>query len=246
MQSTRLINPLRGRSPKFLPAVRPFSTAPVALAGRRQGGGFQRSGDNFSSITGRFEEDGLTRYEVDFLETAAWTKDLLLKMKNAGAEVEAFTPPPSSQPLCINLKDIHRYDFTLPNHSDVQHKTHVTLSVSIKDLDLTPKQRHKLLLLAGNAYDPYKDVITFEQHTKKENFTGSFEAHQEKNIQEVVGLVQKMVKEAKEGADFFEDIPVNLTHVKQKLTKLEFPKEWLRPRDAVASSSSGQAQEAAL
>ncbi len=41
-----------------------------------------KESNEFKKLTGDLKEDGLNRYEMDFIETATWVKDLLIKMKN--------------------------------------------------------------------------------------------------------------------------------------------------------------------
>jgi len=67
-----------------------FSTSHASLArtppiaGRRRADG----GDAFKALTGNVNVDGLNRYELDFFETAKWTQNLLLKMRNDIPELQ--------------------------------------------------------------------------------------------------------------------------------------------------------------
>lgn len=64
-------------------ALRPFSSSTPASQRQRAGATeILKPGEDVSSVTGNPDEDGMNIYQLDFLETAAWTKDLLLKMKH--------------------------------------------------------------------------------------------------------------------------------------------------------------------
>ena len=52
---------------------------------------FVRPEFTLDHISGDVEKDGLTIYDMEFLETAEWVKDMLLKMQEAG------TNPPSGK-----------------------------------------------------------------------------------------------------------------------------------------------------
>ncbi|KAJ3042199.1 hypothetical protein HK097_002091, partial [Rhizophlyctis rosea] len=68
--------------------LRTFSTTPAPCVGRRSGtDGPSFNRDDFENITGELAKDGLSRYDEDFLETSAWVKDILVKMRDVDKEV---------------------------------------------------------------------------------------------------------------------------------------------------------------
>ncbi|RKO91556.1 hypothetical protein BDK51DRAFT_12554, partial [Blyttiomyces helicus] len=145
--------------------ARPLSTASPALARRRMV--FEAQAEStISALTGKLNDDGLDRFELDFVETATWVKDLLLEMKHDAPKLQEqqkpFTPPPPTHAFCIQTNDRYTYDFSRPP----PHNSKVNLHMRISDLGLSQEERHKLILLAGELYDPYKDVVVIERITQ--------------------------------------------------------------------------------
>jgi small subunit ribosomal protein S35 len=88
--------------------------------------------------------------------------------------------------------------------------------------DLSEAQQIKLIKLAGTRYNPEKQEIkisceSFETPAQNKRYLGD--------------LIQKLVREAKEGKDTFEDIPIDLRHHKMKVIH-KFPEEWKIQRPA--------------
>lgn len=106
--------------------------------------------------------DGLTRYDIDFLEDVNWVKHILLSMKaisinkdglvvnkNESGEIRSKTP------MCFESRRTYEYDFSkLPNPD-----TNVVMHVRVKNLDLSEEERHKLRVIATPNYDADSDVI---------------------------------------------------------------------------------------
>jgi small subunit ribosomal protein S35 len=89
--------------------------------------------------------------------------------------------------------------------------------------DLTKKQQVKLIKLVGPRYNPEKQLVkvsceSFETPAQNKRYLGD--------------LVQKLIKEAKDSKDMFEDVPIDLRHHKQKPV-YKFPEEWKINRPAV-------------
>jgi small subunit ribosomal protein S35 len=86
-----------------------------------------------------------------------------------------------------------------------------------KDLpNLTEAQRTTLIKIAGVRYNPDTDVVKmscekFEAPAQNKRYLGD--------------LVNKLIDEAKNGSDSFEDIPLDLRHHNPK-RKPQFPEEW--------------------
>ncbi|KAJ3006172.1 37S ribosomal protein S24, mitochondrial [Thoreauomyces humboldtii] len=163
------------------------------------------------------------------METAGWVKEMLVRMKEDQAMLKSkarpFTAPTHSTPLCFQHTDLHTYDFTQPP----PRNTRVSLHVRVSDLDLPPAQRHKLLLLAGDAFDPYLGVITMTRETEDVKATTEKE-DREANERNLRDGFKAMLKEARDGKDDFTDVPLDMRHVKVRRSGLEFPEQWLRQK----------------
>jgi small subunit ribosomal protein S35 len=81
---------------------------------------------------------------------------------------------------------------------------------------LTEPQRIKLIKLVGVRYNPDTDVVKiscekFEEPAQNKRYLGD--------------LVQKLIKEAQNEEDMFEDVPVDFRHHKPK-KRLVYPEGW--------------------
>ncbi|KAI8586659.1 mitochondrial ribosomal subunit protein-domain-containing protein [Geranomyces variabilis] len=221
-------------------ATRQFSVSATLLAPKPAGAGpRQRDEAGFSALTGDIEKDGVHRFEMDFLETAQWVKEMLHKMKDdqkmLQSKARPYTPkPPSSHPLCFQTSTLATYDFSTP----APYNTRVLLHVRVADLALEPARRHQLLLLAGDRYDPYTDVVTMEAETSDVARTGNMTADRDKNKETLRSAFAAMLEEAKTAKDSFTDVPLDMRHIPVKRAGLEFPESWLRPPPPASSSSS--------
>lgn len=97
----------------------------------------------------------------------------------------------------------------------------VVVQFCTKDLpNLTEAQRLKLIKLVGVRYNPDTDVVKmscerFEAPAQNKRYLGD--------------LVNKLLDEARNAADTFEDIPLDFRHHKSK-KKFTFPEKWkLKP-----------------
>ncbi|KAI8820854.1 mitochondrial ribosomal subunit protein-domain-containing protein [Fimicolochytrium jonesii] len=210
--------------------LRSFTTTPINLARRKQTAGERRDEDDgVKALTGNLAVDGVHRYELDFLETAEWVKELLVKMRDDQGMLKdlsrPFTPPTPHHTLIVETRDRFTYDFTQPAPVD----TDVKLHVPVAGLNLDAQQRHKLLLLAGQNYDPYIDVITLKKETPVEGVKDAL-SDRDQNRVELARAVRRMVEDAKDTTDSFTDIPLDMRHLKPRNVGLEFPQEWLKPR----------------
>ncbi|MCJ1352577.1 MAG: 37S ribosomal protein S24, mitochondrial [Icmadophila ericetorum] len=162
-------------------------------------------GDDISSIAhGELEQHREIR---QYARIAAWEMPLLAKF------AKPFTPPSKDHPL--------RFRYTSYMGESHPAAKKVVLEFCPSDLStstspMTPPQLLKLIKLLGVRYDPQKDLCRiscemFETQAQNKRYLGD--------------LVETLVKEAREGEDGFEDIPVDFRHVKWK-RKLEFPEEW--------------------
>ena len=114
------------------------------------------------TLTGDLDKDGVSRYELDFIEAAEFTGDLLSKMAIDSDKLRAlYKPFEPKGDICIEFQDEYKYDFSKPSPVNCQVKVHVKVPAVIDNLT----ERHTLLLLAGKRYNPYTDTITLVDET---------------------------------------------------------------------------------
>ena len=88
--------------------------------------------------------------------------------------------------------------------------------------NLTNLQRDKLIKLLGTRYNPHTA-------TAKMSCERYPTAPQNKN--HVVETLERLLKEAREGKDTFEDVPFDFRHAGPKKKKLKFPEAWVMNKD---------------
>ncbi|ODV90115.1 hypothetical protein CANCADRAFT_17492, partial [Tortispora caseinolytica NRRL Y-17796] len=103
-------------------------------------------------------------------------------------------------------------------------KVVLNVDLNSKELGLDDDSIHYMKLLAGQRYDPVKNMIRISC----ERFTESAQ-----NREWVFDKFRKLYSEAKEGKDKFTDIPVDVRHAKhrlevrnKKVSLASFPEEW--------------------
>jgi hypothetical protein len=103
-----------------------------------------------------------------------------------------YVAPGKGTPVCIEVVDVHSYDYTRPP----PRNTRVTASFRVADLELEGRVRHNLLLLAGEHYDPYLDVVRVSRETSAEEATEP-ERDRAANMHAVMSVLAGLVREAK-------------------------------------------------
>ncbi|MCJ1407141.1 37S ribosomal protein S24, mitochondrial [Ptychographa xylographoides] len=157
-------------------------------------------GDDISSIAhGELEQHRELR---EYARVTAWEMPLLSKLTTP------FQPPTHNTPL--------RFRATTYLGETHPAALKIVLEFSTIDLPLLPAERLTLIKLLGVRYDPRTDVAKlscemFESQAQNKRYLGD--------------LVDTLMQEAREGGDKFDDIPVDLRHVKWK-PKLTFPDAW--------------------
>jgi len=108
----------------------------------------------------------------------------------------------------------------------------VVVEFCTKDLKgLTEQQRVKLIKLVGPRYNPDQDMVKiscekFEAPAQNKRYLGD--------------LVNRLIAEAKDSSDLFEDIPLDFRHHKPK-RKVAYPEEWkLKPQRVEALVTARQ------
>ncbi|KXJ90973.1 mitochondrial ribosomal subunit protein-domain-containing protein [Microdochium bolleyi] len=138
----------------------------------------------------------------EYARLAAWQLPLLSKLATP------FRPPTAEEPLRF------RYTTYMGETHPAENK--VVVEFSPRDLPLTEPQQLKLKKLLGVRYNPETEIakISCEQ----------FE-HQAQNKRYLGDLVDKLIVQAKDTTDTFDDVPLDTRHHKAK-PKIKFPVEW--------------------
>lgn len=98
----------------------------------------------------------------------------------------------------------------------------VVVEFCTSDLPLAPKQRLKLVKLAGPRYDPQTDAIKLSC----ESFQS--QAQNKRYLGDLIGSLMRAARgegNSPEAKDSFADVPVDFRHVKWN-KRLEYPESW--------------------
>ncbi|CAK7263538.1 37S ribosomal protein S24, mitochondrial [Sporothrix epigloea] len=155
--------------------------------------------DISSMAHGRLDE---IREQRHLARIIVWEMPLLSKF------AKKFEPPSAEQPLRF------RYTSYMGEFHPAERK--VVVEFCPADFDLTPVQADKLRKLVGPRYNPEKDIVRMSCE--------KFE-HQAQNKRYLGDLVDKLLVEARDPTDTFEDVPLDTRHHKFKY-KPKFPREW--------------------
>ncbi|KAI0972341.1 mitochondrial ribosomal subunit protein-domain-containing protein [Xylaria arbuscula] len=155
--------------------------------------------DIMSLAHAKFEE---YREYREYARIAAWQMPLLSKLATP------FEAPTAQEPLRF------RYTSYMGEFHPAEKK--VVVEFSPRDMPLTEAQQQKLRKLLGVRWNPETDIakMSCEQ----------FE-HPAQNKRYLGDLVNKLVAQAKDPTDMFEDVPLDTRHHTIKV-KPKFPKEW--------------------
>ncbi|EMR09677.1 hypothetical protein PNEG_01865 [Pneumocystis murina B123] len=115
-------------------------------------------------------------------------------------------------------EDILKFRYTTYLGEKHPAESKVTMEVLLNNLGLSLVERHKLIVLSGPRYNPLTDVLKFNCELFPER---------DENKKYLNEQLKKLIEEAKDLRDTFEDIPQDFRHVKSK-TSITFPKEWIR------------------
>ncbi|KAK6841809.1 hypothetical protein PG995_000894 [Apiospora arundinis] len=155
--------------------------------------------DIMSMAHGKLEE---FREYREYARVAAWQMPLLSKL------TRKFEPPTAEQ--CL------RFRYTTYMGEEHPAASKVVVEFSPRDLPLNAAQQLKLKKLLGARWNPETDIAKMSC----EQFD-----HQAQNKRYLGDLVEKLVAQAKDKTDMFEDIPLDTRHHQIKV-RPKFPKEW--------------------
>ncbi|KAF8470209.1 mitochondrial ribosomal subunit protein-domain-containing protein, partial [Kalaharituber pfeilii] len=121
-----------------------------------------------------------------------------------------FEPPGPTQVLRF------RYTTYMGDKHPAEPK--VVMEFCTKDFGLSPVSRRKLIKLAGRRYNPKDDIVKISCEM--------FET-QAQNKRYLSDLLDRILEEAKDLTDDFEDIPFDFRHYEKRFkAKPKFPVEW--------------------
>ncbi|KAJ8129491.1 hypothetical protein O1611_g4140 [Lasiodiplodia mahajangana] len=155
--------------------------------------------DIMSMAHGKLEE---FREYREYARIAAWQMPLLSKLATP------FEPPTAQEPLRF------RYTSYMGEFHPAEKK--VVVEFSPKDLPLNEAQQQKLRKLLGSRWNPETDVA---------KMSCELFDHQAQNKRYLGDVVNKLVEQAKDPTDMFEDVPLDTRHHTFKV-RPKFPKEW--------------------
>lgn len=156
--------------------------------------------DDITSLAhGQLDEH---RERREYLRIAAWEMPLLSEM------AKPFVPPEADRPLRF------RYTSYLGEKHPAEKK--VVVEFCPKDMPLQEKEMVKLTKLLGPRYNPETEIakISCEMYE-----------NQAQNKRYLGDLVDKLLEEARDTTDTFEDVPLDTRHHIFK-KKPKFPREW--------------------
>ncbi|KAF8252322.1 hypothetical protein K440DRAFT_504399, partial [Wilcoxina mikolae CBS 423.85] len=146
-----------------------------------------------------WELDGLTSMahgELDqhrearhYARIAAYEMPLLSQLATP------FVPPPRSRPL--------RFRYTTYMGEEHPAESKVVVAFKTSDLFLTVVERRKFVKLVGSRYNP---------QTKMVKMSCEMFEHQAQNKRYLSDLIDKLLAEARDPTDTFEDIPPDYRH----------------------------------
>ncbi|KAK8115188.1 mitochondrial ribosomal subunit protein-domain-containing protein, partial [Apiospora kogelbergensis] len=148
---------------------------------------------------GKLEE---FREQREYARIAAWQMPLLSKL------ARKFEPPTPEQ--CL------RFRYTTYMGEEHPAASKVVVEFSPRDLPLNEAEQLKLKKLLGARWNPETNVAKMSC----EQFD-----HQAQNKRYLGDLVEKLVAQAKDKTDTFEDVPLDTRHHQIKV-RPQFPKEW--------------------
>lgn len=101
----------------------------------------------------------------------------------------------SEKDLCIEVEDYYSYDFSKPPPLNRSVKLHVNLDSLFQTCN--DDQKHSLLLLAEEFYDPYTNTLILSRNTEALEQSSELEFDRHQNILKLVEQLHLLVKKAK-------------------------------------------------
>lgn len=93
------------------------------------------------------------------------------------------------------MEDSFTFDFTKPKSANSTVKLHLDLDKLFEAFN--EKQKHSLLLLAGDLYDPFTNSITLTSKAEELEQTSNLEYDRHQNIMKLANQLNLLLKNAK-------------------------------------------------
>jgi hypothetical protein len=169
-------------------------------------------------LEGNLKKDGLTKYDLDFIETVEFTQKSLNFLVNCGS-LPVKTIEPREQYLCFSVKEEYKYDYTRPESNSV-----VSLIVDLKKIPLQEKELSVLKSVCASKIS--------ENQVLKISVDDLNDAPCSANIQETA---QFLAKQFINLIDKCREISQNhaVPLVEKKSKEFPFPKGWLVNHDTL-------------
>ncbi|KAJ3006990.1 UNVERIFIED_CONTAM: hypothetical protein HDU68_003768 [Siphonaria sp. JEL0065] len=226
---------------------RSFATTTTVFARRRPvvaldgsgSGGFGFGSDGVSGLTGKWAVDGLHRFELDLLETAAWTKGLLADMSSSSVSPSESSSPSSSSPSSsvtgLALEQEHHFTYLLDNGNNgkaTAAKLHVDCARIAPLLNNSAPAIHKFSVLAAPFFNKSENSWIFSSSS-----SSSSTSSVEEKLQ-LLKTLNALLQEALNDPTALSTTPIDLRHVKKPKRDLSFPEAWKKSPLSTAPSSS--------
>ncbi|KAI9344549.1 hypothetical protein BDR26DRAFT_857154, partial [Obelidium mucronatum] len=193
--------------------------------------------DGVRGLTGDLRVDGLSRFEVDLAETAAWTKRLLADMAapapataaRIGAQSEA-----AEAPALLLLQEDRAFAYDLApafarNGAVAAARLHLAQAAVEAALAADKPALHKFKVLAAPFFKPEQRAWVFTPASASASPTA--------NKLELLKTVHSLLKEAANSPEALAATPVDLRHIKKPKRDLSFPEAWKQPQSISSSQS---------
>ncbi|ORY35974.1 hypothetical protein BCR33DRAFT_722450 [Rhizoclosmatium globosum] len=192
--------------------------------------GSSRSEDGVVGLSGKWNSDGLSRFDFDFVETAAWTQLVLADM----ASTSTRTLEKTENEAALVLHQTRTFNYELAPTASTTTPINPTLFVKVSSIPFSSSAaKHKFAVLAAPFFDG-KDVVRISEVQKD----GVSEA---KANLILLKKLKALLDEANNSPEQMSSIPVDLRHVKKQKKDLSFPEAWkqqTKPQSTIQPSAS--------
>jgi hypothetical protein len=169
------------------------------------------------ALQGNLKADGLTKYDLDFIETLKFTEKSLNFLQNLDLQKFPVEKIASKQDyLCFSVKEEYKYDYTKPDrHSDA------ALIVDLKRIPLKDSELQVLKSICSSKVSE-NDVLTLTLNDLNN-------APHTTNVQEQLKFLSRIFLEL---VDKSKEISQNskTQNVTRKPREFPFPTEWLQKK----------------
>ncbi|KTW28171.1 hypothetical protein T552_02030 [Pneumocystis carinii B80] len=173
-----------------------------------------KDGKNIEKHINEYRFDDITSLAHDYLDEHREIREYYRKIAWELPTLTKF----SMKYKVPGKEDILKFRYTTYLGEKHPAESKVTMEVLLDSLNLSMTERHKLIVLSGPRYNPLTGVL---------KLSCELFAERDKNKKHLNEQLKRLIKEAKDLKDTFEDIPQDFRHVKSK-KNITFPKEWIK------------------